>query len=319
MNLTQFLDSGQQRWEELDSLVKKSRRRPERLGPEGLYRLSDLYRETASDLALARRVFPHNPVVSRLEKSVVRARGLLFDRQSARSGLLDFFSFRYWQLIAERMRPMGLAAALLLLPALAGAAWAGADADTVRAFLPEDFLWVTEAQSTDVGYSAPELVGFSTFVMTNNIRVTLMAFVGGIGWGLFSAYLLIQNGLTLGSLSALAVEAGNAKLLVAAVAAHGVLELSCIVVGGGTGLALGRAMLRPGTRTRTAALAEEALAVVMVAVGTVPWLILAGLIEGFVSRTGTTWVPSLLIGALVGLPFWWMVWRNRPSSGVEAT
>lgn len=317
MNLTQFLDAGQPRWSELDGLVSKARRRPEKLGSEGLFRLADLYRETVSDLALARRLFPRDPVVAQLEKSVIRARGLMFDRERSRDGLLSFFAHTYWALIAERMRPMALAAALLFLPALLGALWAGADPETVRAFLPEGFLWVTESRTTDVGYSAPELAGFSTFVMTNNIRVTLIAFIGGITWGLFSGYLMVQNGLILGGVAALAIQAGNSKLLVAAIAAHGLLEFSCIVVGGGAGLAMGRAMLRPGTRSRLDALAAEAMVVVTVAVGTVPWLVLAGLVEGYVSRTGTTWGPSLAIGVLLGVPFWVMVWRHRPTVGIE--
>lgn len=319
VKLPEFLETGQPRWAELDALIADAGRRAESLGAERLRRFVDLYRATSADLAIARRMFPSDPVVAALERRVIGARGLLFDRAGSRESVGSFFATTYWRLIAERWRPMALAAAALLIPAVLGAVWAQADPARVIAVMPPDFLWVTEAQTTDQGYGTAGLVGFSTYVMQNNIRVTLLAFVLGITWGLMSAYVIAQNGLILGALAGLAVGAGNTELLVAAVAAHGVLELSCIVIGGGTGFSLARSMLRPGHRTRRESLAVEARSAALVAMGTVPWLILAGLIEGFVSRTGTTWRPALAIGLIVGGGFWYLVWRlGRPPAVDES-
>ncbi len=318
MDLNEFIERGEPRWAELETLASESRRKPERLGAAGLNRMVDLYRAASSDLVAARRLFPSDPVVDRLERLVVRTRGLLHDRQGRREGVVGFFSQTYWRLIAERARPMWLSAALLLVPALLGAGWAAAQPERLSALLPPEFLWVTEARSTDVGYSAPELIGFSTYVMTNNIRVTLIAFVAGLTWGLLSSYVIATNGLLLGALAALAVGAGNGDLLVAAVAAHGFVELSCVVVGGGAGLAFGRSLLRPGTKTRIESMADEAKAAAMIFLGTVPWLVLAGVVEGFVSRTGTPWQPALVLGVILVTPFWYMVWRSRSPVGPGA-
>ncbi|MDH4116784.1 MAG: stage II sporulation protein M [Acidimicrobiia bacterium] len=308
MKLTEFIEGGQPGWTELDELSSRARRRGESLGGEGIRRLTDLYRAASADLAVARRLFPRDPVVADLETRVLRARGILFDRSGRREGLVSFFGATYWRLIAERSRPMLLAAAMLSVPALFGAVWATADPSRVIGILPPEFLWVTEAQTTDQGYGTAGLIGFSTFVMQNNIRVTLLAFALGITWGLMSGYVIAQNGLILGAIAGLAIGAGNHELFLAAVAAHGVLEMSCIVIGGGTGFALARSILRPGTRTRRESLADEARSAALVAIGTVPWLVVAGLIEGFVSRTGTTWVPAVIIGVVIGGGFWWLVW-----------
>jgi uncharacterized membrane protein SpoIIM required for sporulation len=317
VKLPEFLETGQPRWAELDALIGEAGRRAESLGAERLRRFVDLYRATSADLAIARRMFPSDPVVAALERRVVRARGLLFDRTGARESIGSFFGATYWRLIAERGRPMALAAAALLIPAVLGAVWALADPVRVTAIMPPGFLWVTEAQTTDQGYSTAGLVGFSTYVMQNNIRVTLLAFVLGITWGIMSGYVIVQNGLILGGIAGLAVDAGNAELLIAAIAAHGVLELSCIVIGGGTGFSLARSMLRPGHLTRRESLAVEARSAALVAMGTVPWLILAGVVEGFVSRTGTTWGPGLAIGLVLGGGFWFLVWRFGRQSAAE--
>lgn len=308
MKLTDFIESGKPRWDELAELSGEAGRRAETLGPDRLSRLVELYRSTAADLALARRLYPHDPVVPALEKSVVQARGLLFDRSGRRESMASFFFATYWGLIAQRWRPMALAAALLLVPAGLGMVWAFADPSRVTAILPPDFLWVTEAGSTDQGYGTAGLIGFSTFVMQNNIRVTLLAFVLGITWGLMTGFVVVQNGLILGAVAGLAFSSGNGDVFTAAVAAHGILELSCIVIGGGTGLSLARAMLRPGHLTRRESLGLEARSAALVAIGTVPWLVLAGFMEGFLSRTGIGWVPTLTIGIVVGGGFWFLVW-----------
>ena len=308
MKLPEFLESGQPAWEELDALCAEAGRRAETLGAERLRRFVDLYRATSADLALARRLFPGDPIVAEIERLVVRSRGLLFDRTGSRESVGSFFGFTYWQLIAARWREMSLAAALLFVPALLGAVWALSDPSAVIGVLPPDFLWITEARSTDAGYGTAGLIGFSTFVMQNNIRVTLLAFALGVTWGLMTGYITVQNGLILGAVAGLAVDAGNTELFIAAVAAHGILELSCIVVGAGTGLSLARSIIRPGHRTRRESLGEEARSAALVALGTVPWLVLAGFMEGFLSRTGITWIPTLVIGIIVGGGFWFLVW-----------
>ena len=177
--------------------------------------------------------------------------------------------------------------------------------------LPPEFLWLTEAESTDQGYDTAQLVGFSTFVLNNNIRVTFIAFALGLTWGLGTAISLGYNGLVLGAISGLAISNGNWRVLLAAIMAHGVLELSCIVIGGGAGLSLARAMLRPGDLTRRQALAVEARSSVQIALGTALWLVLAGFIEGFGSRTGLGWFPTTVFGVVTGVIFWGLVvWRG---------
>lgn len=312
MNLTEFLTEGQSRWAELDRLSKAAGRRAEQLPPAQLMRLVELYRATAADLAIARRRFPRDPIVGWLESRVVRTRGQLFDREGRRQGVGSFFGSGYWNLLYRRRRAMALSAAILILPAVAGFVWARTDPTTVTSLIPPEFGWLAEASTTDQGFSSADLVGFSAYLMANNIRVTLLAFALGITWGLMTGFVLAQNGLLLGVISGLAVGAGNTEVLIEGVAAHGILELSCIVVGGGAGLAMGRAMLRPGTKTRLESLGDEAKDLALLVIGTAPWLVVAGLVESYVSRTGTDWIPSLLIGLELGVVFWGlMLWRGR--------
>lgn len=304
MKLPEFLEAGELRWSSLRELSRRRRK----LAAGEVLELARLYRETTADLATARRRFPSDPVTADLERLVADARSAVYAGTGRREGLVGFFADTYWGLIFERRRAVGLAALLLVVPGLAGALWSVLDPAGLAGVLPAEFLWVTSAESTDQGYGAAGLVGFSTYVLTNNIRVALTAFALGITYGLGTGWILVQNGVIFGALTGLAVSAGNLEVFLAAVVAHGILELSCIVVGGASGLSLGRAILRPGSRTRRESLGQEAVVAVQLVLGTAVWLILAGFVEGFASRTGLSWLPTTLIGMALGGLFWGLMW-----------
>ena len=99
----------------------------------------------------------------------------------------------------------------------------------------------------------------------------------------------------LGVVGGLAIGSGNGRPFFELVTAHGVLELSCIVVAGAAGLRLGWAIIDPGNRTRGEALREEARAAIEIVLGTAPWLVVAGLVEGFLTPSGTG-LPTVLGG-----------------------
>ncbi|MGH8912650.1 MAG: stage II sporulation protein M [Acidimicrobiia bacterium] len=316
--LSRFEADRQTRWSELESLLDEAGRRPERLGGARIRRLASLYRAAAADLVSARRRFPDDPVVDRLERLVRRGQGLIYERSNRRGNVVDFFADRYWGLLWERRHALALAGLVLVVPALLMVTWALRAPEAVSSLVPPEFLWVNEADSTDQGMGAVGLAGFSTFVFTNNIRVALTAFVAGITWGVGTGLLVGYNGVLFGALTGLAAGAGNLELLGEAVLAHGILEFSCIVVAGAAGLSLGRAMLRPGRRTRMESLSHEARPALLIAAGTAPWLVLAGLVEGYASRVGMPLLPTAVIGILIGGLFWAFFWWRGPRAASPA-
>lgn len=319
MQITQFKDSRTGRWDELDMLLKEAGSRPERLPPDRLLRLGQLYRLTAADVAIARREFGADPLTLELEGRAGAARAAVYGKSRRRRAVVNFVVDGYWNLLYGRRRALALSAALLIGAATFGAIFGATDPEGAAASVPPDFLWVVEASSTDQGLDAGSLAGFSTAVFVNNILVTVSAFALGITFGIGTAWVLAYNGYILGMLGALAVGAGNGRLFVEAVAAHGILELSCIVVAGAAGLSLGRSILAPGTMTRSRSLRQEAPASIQLAAGTGLWLILAGFVEGFASRTGVGWAAVTAIGLALGGLFWGLFfWRSNLSDSSPA-
>ena len=312
MTLEQFAGERRDRWHELERLVAASGRRAERLGPDGVRRLGVLYRAAAADLALARRRFPGEAVVRELDALVGRARPLVYDQERRGRSVAHFVTTGYWRRVRERPALLLAAALLLLLPWVLTAIWATRDPGAAAGVVPSQYRSVTQPRNgTDLGLSTDQSAAFSSEIFTNNIRVTFFSFAAGIAVGLGTALLLVYQGVIFGGVTGLAIWSGNGRAFFELTLAHGILELSCVVVGSAAGLRLGWALVAPGRRRRGVALAAEAGPAVEMVVGTIPWLVLAGLIEGFVTPAGLGLGVVLAIGLGLGSLYWGLVlWRG---------
>ena len=137
----------------------------------------------------------------------------------------------------------------------------------------------------------------SSRIMTNNLTVCLTTAASGVLCGLGTVLLLVFNGMLLGVIGAACWRAGMSLSFWSFVAPHGALELPAIFLAGGAGLILARSLLFPGSLPRRDALTLAGGQAVRLVLGVIPLLILAGLIEGFVSPSTLPEVLKLLIGA----------------------
>ena len=315
MNVDRFISEREADWRELDELLRGPRRARNSAG--AVLRLGALYRGAAADLALARRGHPGDPVVARLESLVARARAAVYAEEPRRGSLRTFLARTYWVRVRERPGPLLLAVALLLAPAALAALWALGDPGGAVGIVPGQFRGALEPVG-DTGMTAGESAAFSTAVMTNNIQVTFLAFAAGILLGLGTVVVIAYNGAILGAIAGGAIANGNGARFAEFVTAHGVIELSCIAVTAAAGLRIGHAIVAPGPRPRSRALSEEARPAIAIVLGTIPWVILAGIIEGFVTRAGFGLVPGIVLGVGVGALFWSLVLvRGRPQVTAE--
>jgi uncharacterized membrane protein SpoIIM required for sporulation len=310
MKVERFIEEREGDWRELDELLRA--RRPARRGARTVLRLAALYRGAAADLALARRGHPGDPVIVRLESLVARGRQAVYAEEPRGGSLRTFFARTYWVHVRERPRALAVAVALLLAPALLAAAWALHDPGAAVGIVPGQFRGAVEPVG-DTGMTAAQSAAFSSAVMTNNIQVTFIAFAAGILLGLGTAIVVAYNGAIVGAVAGGAIANGNGAGFAEFVTAHGIIELTCIAVAATAGLRIGDAILAPGARTRGSALVEEARTAIAIVTGTLPWVVLAGLIEGFVTRAGFGLVPGIVVGIGVGATYWTLVFvRGRP-------
>src|SRR5437016_4656948 len=280
MNLDAFVRQRTPGWGEPGRLVQSARRRPERLGPAGVRRLGSIYRAVAADLALARRRWPGDPVTGRLEDLVGRSRHLVYATESRSASLRQFLSRGYWRLVRERIGLVGLCWLLMIVPAVLVGVWAASDPAAAGRFLPSQFRGVGEHGGGDLGLALGRQATLAGQILTNNIQVSFLSLV----------------------------------------APHGVLELSVIAVSGAAGFSVGWSLIDPGRRSRRAALGLGARRGAEIVLGTMPWFVLAGLVEGFVTPTSLPLAGAVAVGLLVAAPYWTLVfWRGRPEPQPSGT
>jgi uncharacterized membrane protein SpoIIM required for sporulation len=137
----------------------------------------------------------------------------------------------------------------------------------------------------------------SSKILTNNLSVSFAAFAMGITAGIGTAWMMLFNGLLMGVVAAACFRAGMGVALWSFVAPHGSLELPAIFIAGGAGLVLGSALVAPGTLPRRDALRLHGATAVRLLLGVIPLLVIAGIIEGFVSPVPIGAAVKFAIGA----------------------
>ena len=304
-------------WAELEQLVDRAGNKPSQLGADGVRRLGARYRATAADLAIARRQFPGDPVVgsARTTGERARARPCTTRRAAAEPPRLR----RAW-LLAQRARADRLGrdrGRVPLRPALLGGYWAWRDPGAAGGLVPSEFQYVSEPRTRgqDWGVSVDDQAAFSSKIFTNNIRVAIVAFAGGILLGVGALYMLITNGLVLGATFGIAVgRRQRSTALPTGRSRTAFLELSCIAVGGRGRAAHRVGDHRPGYRDRAASrCAKKRAPRSRCCSERRAWLVVAGLVEGFVTPSGQALGTVLVIGVGLGALFWGSVvcWRGR--------
>lgn len=295
-------------WHELRGLVADARRAGglKGLDEEAVSRFAALYRETSSDLARAHTYGGSPPLLYALERLVGAGHNLLYRRERQElAQAWEWVKSGFPALVRRCWRPIALAAALFYLPALLSFAAARGDPAFARSVLPVEMVsraeYGVEREARGRGYVEVGDVFMPVMasgIIANNVQVTFFAFAGGIAAGLGTVLILVLNGLFLGATAGLFDHHGLSLYLWTFVLPHGVIELTAITIAGGAGLWLGSALVLPGRLTRREALERRGREAVGLIAGTTILLVVAGIIEGFVSPSA---LPRAVKLALAGL------------------
>lgn len=306
MTPDQLYNSRRADWQRLTNLLSQGEHNLKQLSPADVQELSRLYRAATSDLALAQRDFPRHQVTVYLNGLVARAHAVLYQKEPlALKRLLAFFTTLFPRTYRETFPYIFVAAILFFGPFFLFAFVNAANPEAARTILPpalEANIQQLENQELWTNIPIEDRPYAASFIMTNNIQVSFMAFAGGITFGLLTIYAMLLNGITIGGIVGLAYFYGLGRELTSFMVGHGVIELSVIVMAGGAGLMMGWALVRPGLFHRRDALVLAAQKALILVGGAVPLLVIAGLIEGFISPSETIpWPAKWIVGVVTGI------------------
>ncbi len=305
-------------WDELEQGLELAKAR--RLDYHALERLALLYRQALHDHSIARSRFAGTEVSRRLQRLVLAATHRL-QRDSGdevptlRRFVLEIFPRTFRRLYAE----IGVALALFLGACLLGAALAAAEPAVGGLFLPADTidklrhgeLW------TDSILTSSSSAMVSSSIALNNLKVLITAFAGGAMAGVGAIWVLLLNGLMLGSLLITTAHYGLMGRLVEFIACHGPLELTLIMVSAGAGLHIGRELVFAGDLPRGERLRVAGRESLVVLLGCIPFIVILGVIEGNVSPSALELPYKVLLGLATEVIFLSWTLLPDPARSVE--
>ena len=270
------------------------------LDHKDLQELGLLYRQTASDLAIARQDITSSQLAAYLNSLLGRTHNLIYMGNKPKvAGIVRFYSETYPRIFRELWPQTLLAFAIFAVTGLAAFILTMRDPTFAHRLLGTHMMETIEKREmwTHSIVTIKPLAASS--IMTNNLSVAFATFASGITAGVGTVWMMVLNGLLIGVIGAATLQAGMAGQLWTFVVPHGVLELPAIFIAGGAGFEIARGMLFPGLLPRRESLARAGGRAAQLLLGTIPMLIVAGVIEGFLSPSETAAPLKFLFGAVM--------------------
>ena len=296
MNKQSFLRDRRPAWERFESLLTRAEApgKP-KLAPDEVSEFSELFRALCYDLAQVRSRDWGSAIERYLNDLVVRGHGAFYGGKPMKRGRVTvFFTHIFPRLVRQNQAFFWVAAALFFVPMAASWAIVASDPSLAHRVLPGSVLYTMESmyegnanESTDLADAdadsgfARQDAAMAGFYVKHNTSIAFQCFALGFFLGLGTIYVLLSNGIQIGTIAGYVIAQGHGERFLSFVVSHSSFELTAIVVSGTAGLVLGHAILAPGNLSRVDSLRERGRVAVQLALGAAAMLFVAAMIEGF--------------------------------------
>jgi uncharacterized membrane protein SpoIIM required for sporulation len=251
--------------------------------------LSDLYIEITDDLSYAKTFYPNSKIVAYLNGLAASAHLKIYvTKKESKNKFISFFKTEFPLEFYQYQKQLLIAFSVFLFFAIVGAFSAANDVDFVRVILGDSYVNMT-LENISKGdpmavYKKQAEMDMFLGITINNIKVAMMAFVFGILFSIGTLYIMMQNGIMLGSFLYFFYDKGLLWESSRTIWIHGTIEISVIIIAGCAGMVLGNGILFPKTYSRLESFKKSTKAGLKIMVSTIPFFIIAGFLEGFVTR-----------------------------------
>lgn len=284
---TYWIEKRRPHWSRLEQLMDRVHNAGlKSLNRSELRELGLLYRQVAADLAVMRADASAVHFAGYLNQLLARAHHTIYSgHKTSHSAALLFFRDTYPMVFRRNLNYCVFGFILFLGGGVIGSILTLKDPDFGLKIMGPQMVQTIERHEMWTHSVVAMKPVASSAITTNNLSVAFTTFAAGITAGLGTMYMIAFNGLLMGVIGAACAQAGMSLQLWSFVAPHGVLELPAIFISTGAGLRIAAGLLFPGVLPRRESLALAGREAVLLLLGCVPLLLVAGVIEAFLSPT----------------------------------
>ncbi len=282
MTESQFIKENIEDWERLETLLSASDSNPEEL--------QALFVKVSGDLSYARTYYPRRVVRQYLNSLLNQVFDSMRTRPKYKWGkrIIRFYEHTLPTVIIKHHRAFIISFAIFVAAMLIGVFSSFENEDFLRQVIGDNYVNMTEEniQNGDpmAVYKSANKSEMFLGITINNIQVAFFTFVLGVFASLGTVFMLIKNAVMLGAFQTFFYQKGLFMTSFLTIWIHGTIEISSIIIAGAAGIILGNGLLFPGTYSRGVSLRSAALEALVVLLSTVPLFVIAGFLEGFVTR-----------------------------------
>lgn len=315
-----FIRRNIEKWKETEKVVEQAAG----LSPD---QLADVYTDLTADLAFAQTHFPTSRITIYLNNLASTLHNEIYrNKREKWSRIITFWTREVPQTMYDARRELLTSFIIFIVSVLIGVISAANDPNFVRLILGNGYVDMTLDNIANgepmAVYNGSDEVPMFLGITLNNVMVSFNCFAMGLLTSFGTGYMLLRNGIMIGAFQTFFYQHDLLWESSLAIWLHGTLEIWAIIVAGAAGLALGNGWLFPGTYSRLESFRRGAKKGVKIVIGTVPVFVMAGFIEGFVTRH--TELPDLLrlgfiLLSLSFIIFYYIYLPNRKKHGITET
>ena len=307
MKESKFIDQNKAKWLSFERLLRADAKDPDKL--------SDFFIQITDDLSYA-RTFYNNRSIRVYLNNICQQLFYLINKSHKRTSKKSFINFWKYELptISYNSRKELLTSLIIFLMSVTiGIISSIHDPEFFRTILGEDYVTMTveniESGDPMAVYKKMNEMDMFFGITLNNLLVSVKTFLLGLLWAIGSIIILIYNGIMVGTFQYFFIEKGLFAESFLTIWMHGAIEISSIVIAGAAGIVLGKG-ISPGSFSRLQSFQIAAKKGTKLFLGIVPLIVMAAIIESFLTRY--TDIPDalrlvfiVLSFAFIFFYFWW--------------
>ncbi len=278
--------------------------------------LADYYIQLTNDLSYAQTYYPESKTLLYLNSIASQAHQKIYiNKKESSNRIVSFWKYEFPLFFQQYHKTLFYAFLLFAVATCIGIISTLYDDSFVRLILGDNYVNETlnnidSGDPTAIYKSGGEL-GTFLGITINNIRVAIVAYAFGAIVSIGTAYVLFSNGVMLGAFFTFFYNRDLLFVASKSIWLHGTIEISVIVIAGCAGFVMGNSILFPKTYSRLVSFVKGAKDGLKIMISTLPFFIIAGFIEGFITRYSNmpVWLAmTIIFGSLTLIVFYYIIY-----------